>query len=88
MEAYVAEEAKKVAAAIPDYLDPKKGEKVRAELRSYAKNLGYSDEELANAIFELPSTRQTILYHHASAGFPVKETLKELNQINISNLSI
>ena len=49
MEAYVAEEAKKVAAAIPDYLDPKKGEKVRAELRSYAKNLGYSDEELANA---------------------------------------
>lgn len=49
LEAHIAEEAKKVAAAIPDYLDPKKGEKVRAELRSYAKNLGYSDQELANA---------------------------------------
>jgi hypothetical protein len=30
--------------------------------------------ERANAIFELPSTRQTILYHHALVGFPVKET--------------
>jgi hypothetical protein len=30
--------------------------------------------ERANAIFELPSTCQTILYHHALAGFPVKET--------------
>jgi hypothetical protein len=30
--------------------------------------------ERANAIFKLPSTRHTILYHHALAGFPVKET--------------
>jgi hypothetical protein len=30
--------------------------------------------EKVSAIFELPSTRQTIMYHHASAGFPVKET--------------
>jgi hypothetical protein len=30
--------------------------------------------ERANAIFKLPSTRQTILNHHALAGFPVKET--------------
>jgi hypothetical protein len=28
----------------------------------------------ANTIFELPSTRQTILYHHAMTGFPIKET--------------
>ncbi len=30
--------------------------------------------ERANAIFKLPSIRQTILYHHTLAGFPVKET--------------
>jgi hypothetical protein len=30
--------------------------------------------ERANAIFQLPSTCQTIQYHHALAGFPVKET--------------
>jgi len=30
--------------------------------------------ERASAIFEFPSTRQTIMYHHALTGFPVKET--------------
>ncbi len=28
----------------------------------------------ANAIFDLPSTRQSLMYFHAAAGFPVKET--------------
>ncbi len=28
----------------------------------------------ANAIFDLPNTRQSLLYHHAAAGFPPKET--------------
>jgi hypothetical protein len=37
-----------------------------------ARNIGGVTER-ANAIFELPSTCQTILYHHASAGSPVKE---------------
>ncbi|NBS71219.1 hypothetical protein EBT31_20270, partial [bacterium] len=35
--------------AIPDYAHPEKGEKVRSELRSFAKSIGYSDTELANA---------------------------------------
>ncbi len=39
--------------------------------------------ERANAIFELPSTRQTILYHHALAGFPIKETF--LNAVRAGN---
>jgi hypothetical protein len=29
----------------------------------------------ANAIFNLPNTQQSLLYHHALAGFPPKETL-------------
>jgi hypothetical protein len=41
--------------------------------RDKPSNIGGVSER-ANAIFELPSTRQTILYHHASAGFPIKET--------------
>ncbi len=28
----------------------------------------------ANTIFNLPNTRQSLLYHHALAGFPLKET--------------
>jgi hypothetical protein len=39
--------------------------------------------ERANAIFKLPSTRQTILYHHALAGFPVQETF--LNAVQAGN---
>ena len=42
--------------------------------RDKTSNIGGVTER-ANAIFELPSTRQTILYHHASAGFPIKETM-------------
>jgi hypothetical protein len=41
--------------------------------------------ERANAIFELPSTHQTILYHHALAGFPVKETFLNLNAVRAGN---
>jgi hypothetical protein len=47
-----------------------------------ARNIGGVTER-ANAIFELPSTRQTILYHHASAGFPVKETF--VNAVRAGN---
>jgi hypothetical protein len=49
MERRIAEEAQKVASAIPDYADPKKGEKVRSDLRAFAKSIGYSDAELASA---------------------------------------
>jgi hypothetical protein len=28
----------------------------------------------ANPIFKLPNTQQSLLYHHALAGFPPKET--------------
>ena len=41
--------------------------------RDKTSNIGGVSER-ANAIFKLPSTRQTILYHHTAAGFPVKET--------------
>jgi len=49
MERHLVEEAKRVAEAIPDYGHPEKGEKVRSELRSFAKSIGYSENELANA---------------------------------------
>jgi hypothetical protein len=41
------------------------------------------DTERTNTIFKLPSTRQTILYHYALAGFPVKETF--LNAVRAGN---
>lgn len=44
----VAEEASKLAQAIPEFADPEKGQVVRNEIRTYAKELGFSDEELAH----------------------------------------
>jgi hypothetical protein len=32
----------------------------------------------ANAIFDLPNTRQSLLYYHALAGFPVKKTFLDV----------
>ena len=33
-----------------------------------------STNEAINVIFDLPSARQTLLWYHPAAGFPVKET--------------
>ncbi len=33
--------------------------------------------DAANAIFDLPNTRQSLMYYHALAGFPVKETFMD-----------
>lgn len=43
----IAEEAQKLSQAIPEFADPQKGEAVRSEIRTYAKGLGFSDQELA-----------------------------------------
>jgi hypothetical protein len=37
----------------------------------------------ANAIFDLPNTRQSLMYLHAVVGFPVKETF--LNAVGAGN---
>lgn len=43
----VAEEQQKLVQAIPEFADPQKGETVRGEIRNYAKQLGFTDQELA-----------------------------------------
>lgn len=48
MQAMVREESQKLAAFIPEYVDPEKGDVVRKAIRSYGKELGFSDAELAN----------------------------------------
>ncbi len=37
-------------------------------------NMNSPTTKAINAIFDLPSTRQTFLWYHAAAGFPVKES--------------
>lgn len=45
---YVAMESQKLAEQLPEYVDPVKGEQLRSNLKSYAKELGFTDAELAN----------------------------------------
>jgi hypothetical protein len=48
LRATVAQEAEKLVGALPEYADPVKGEVIRKEIRSYGKQAGFSDDELAN----------------------------------------
>lgn len=48
MRQMVAVESEKLVAAVPEFADPSKGEVIRKDIRTYGKQLGFSDEELAN----------------------------------------
>lgn len=50
MSNLVRQESEKLAAVLPDYVDPEKGESLRNSVRSYGKELGFSDEELASVV--------------------------------------
>jgi hypothetical protein len=47
---FIAQQADYLAKALPEYADPEKGEKLRGDMRKFAKSIGFSDEELSNVI--------------------------------------
>lgn len=47
MQQYLSEQAAKLSETLPEYSDPVKGETLRSDLRKFAKNLGFSDQELS-----------------------------------------
>jgi len=47
MQQYLSEQAAKLSETLPEYSDPVKGEALRSDLRKFAKNLGFSDQELS-----------------------------------------
>ena len=48
LQAHLAQEAQKLTQFIPEFSQPEKAEQVRADIRQYAKSIGFSDQELAN----------------------------------------
>lgn len=44
----LSDQAARLAEVLPEYSDPVKGEALRSDLRKFAKNLGFSDEELSS----------------------------------------
>jgi hypothetical protein len=47
MQQYLSQQAAKLSETLPEYSDPVKGETLRSDLRKFAKNLGFSDQELS-----------------------------------------
>jgi hypothetical protein len=47
MQSVVAEEMQKLSSYIPEFTDPAKGESIRNDIRAFAKQVGFSDNELA-----------------------------------------
>jgi len=50
MNAYIAEEAKKLSQHLPEFSDMKKGEQIKNEIRSYLKSFGYTDQDLSQVV--------------------------------------
>ncbi len=47
MQQYLSQQAAVLSETLPEYSDPVKGEALRSDLRKFAKNLGFSDQELS-----------------------------------------
>ena len=47
MQQYLSQQAAVLSESLPEYSDPVKGEALRSDLRTFAKNLGFSDQELS-----------------------------------------
>jgi hypothetical protein len=47
LQQFLSQQASVLSESLPEYSDPVKGEKLRSDLRSFAKNLGFSDQELS-----------------------------------------
>lgn len=47
LKAHLAREAEKLQSAIPEFADPAKREVIKNDVRNYAKQIGFTDEELA-----------------------------------------
>ena len=48
MQSLVAEEMQKLSASLPEFADPSKGEAIRNDIRTYGKQMGFSENELAS----------------------------------------
>lgn len=58
---YLAEQSAKLAQVLPEYSDPVKGEALRSDLRAFAKDIGFSDQELSM----VRDSRQVLALHKA-----------------------
>lgn len=47
LQQFMQQQAEQLKTMLPEYADPEKGEALRADMRKFAKNVGFTDEELS-----------------------------------------
>jgi len=62
MQQYVQAEAQKLTQSLPEFSDKTKGEKIRNDIRSYGKKVGFTDEELS----QVYDSRHVLVLHKAA----------------------
>ena len=62
MANFVAGEAQKLTQSLPEFSDKTKGEKIRNDIRSYGKKVGFTDEELS----QVYDSRHVLVLHKAA----------------------
>ena len=76
LQGYIAQQAAKLAEVLPEYSDPVKGEKLRSELRTFAKDIGFSDQELSM----VRDSRQVLALHKAMLYDKLQKSKPDVNK--------
>jgi len=76
LQGYIAQQAARLAEVLPEYSDPVKGEALRSELRTFAKDIGFTDQELSM----VRDSRQVLALHKAMLYDKLQKSKPDVNK--------
>ena len=76
LQGYIAQQAARLSEVLPEYSDPVKGEKLRSELRTFAKDIGFTDQELSM----VRDSRQVLALHKAMLYDKLQQSKPAVNK--------
>lgn len=76
MQQYVQKEAARLQEILPEFSDPAKGELVRKQIRSAAKELGFQDNEIDGVV----DSRHALTLYYASQYLKMKKSKPEVTK--------
>ena len=76
LQQYLAQQSAKLAEVLPEYTDPVKGEALRSDMRSFAKNIGFSDDDLKM----VRDSRQVLVLHKAMLYDKLQKAKPDVNK--------
>ena len=76
LQQYLSQQAATLSQSLPEYSDPVKGEALRSDLRTFAKNLGFSDQELS----QVRDSRHVMALYKAMQYDKLQQSKPQLNK--------